>query len=51
MPSLDFVHVLTLASWLKQSLTYGHVREFAHTAKAFAPFALALTSFETINML
>lgn len=51
MPSLDFVHVLTPIGWLKQSLACGHVGEFAHTTKAFAPFALALGSFETINVL
>jgi hypothetical protein len=51
MPSLDFMHVLTPIGWLKQSLACGHVGEFAHIAKAFAPLALVLASFETINVL
>jgi hypothetical protein len=51
MPFLDFVHVLAPIGWLKKNLAYGHVKEFAHTTKAFAPFALAFTYFETINVL
>jgi hypothetical protein len=51
MPFLDFVHVLTPISWIKKCLAYGHVREFAHNSKVFAPFALAFAYFETINVL
>jgi len=40
-----------LLSWLGQSLTLGHITEFACIAKTFASFALTLSFLKTISAL